>query len=88
VDVGAYDSSGYRFWGEVMKFTPWFPGNVKPVRVGVYQQHCGMGTIVGYQYWNGKKWSSWSHSVEGAILRSGSIACSDHQNDPWRGVIK
>jgi hypothetical protein len=71
-----------------MKLTLWFPGTVKPVRVGVYQQHCGIGTIIGYQYWNGKKWSSWSSSAKGAILCKQIMAAPDHQNDPWRGVLK
>jgi hypothetical protein len=45
--------------------TPWFPGSVKPVRVGVYRR---VGVWLhqfgsenpradGYAFWDGKKWS-------------------------------
>ena len=41
------------------KTTPWFPGNIKPARRGVYQQMCGHGVALGYQYWNGAVWFGW-----------------------------
>jgi hypothetical protein len=33
--------------------TPWFPADVKPVRVGVYQRKT---VDLDYSYWNGKFW--------------------------------
>lgn len=39
------------------KLTPWFPGDVKPVRVGVYEiTGCSFGGI-NYRVWTGKGWS-------------------------------
>lgn len=69
-----------------MKLTPWFPGTVKPVRKGVYQQKNGVGSL-GYQYWDGKFWHGWSSTVYGA-QRDNHIAAEYYQNDPWRGVAK
>jgi hypothetical protein len=68
-----------------MKLTPWFPGNVKPVRPGVYQQMCGFNRDVGYQYWDGKVWGLWSRTIEGA--RHDGWPASP-QNDPWRGLAE
>lgn len=67
------------------KLTPWFPGDVKPARVGVYQQFCGLGDRIGYQRWDGRAWHLWAGSPEEAagINRP---ATSSAQNDTWRGL--
>lgn len=69
------------------KLTPWFPGNVKPVRAGIYQQLSGFGKEIGYQRWDGKQWSVWCFSKEAAESTT-SVAANFFQNDPWRGLAK
>jgi hypothetical protein len=59
-----------------MKTTPWYPGSVKPVRVGLYEQkHYSVDCIEMY-YWNGSVWE----------LPTLPVECND-QNRPWRGLI-
>ena len=69
------------------KKTPWFPGHIKPVRRGVYQQMCGMGKDVGYQLWDGRRWHSWHYTAEAAANEK-YVSLSDLQNDKWRGLLK
>ena len=69
-----------------MKLTPWFPGNVKPVRPGVYQQMCGSNRNIGYQHWDGEVWGLWALTEE-AALRYACIQAVT-QNDPWRGLAE
>ena len=68
-----------------MKKTAWFPGDVKPVRVGVYQQKDWTGRRIGYQRWDGFDWFAWYTDADRAIL---SLTKTDagYQNDPWRGL--
>jgi hypothetical protein len=70
-----------------MKFTEWYPGHIKPFRKGVYQQRCGQGREIGYQKWDGTRWSDWYPTIEGAE-KSKNFAISCNQNDPWRGLTK
>jgi hypothetical protein len=65
------------------KLTPWFPGSIKPVRTGVYQQMAK--GVIGYQLWTGSYWSLWHQSA------SVAAQCKDYswfQNDPWRGLAQ
>ena len=66
--------------------TAWFDGNDKPVRVGVYRQVNGDGTL-GYQRWDGKLWYSWSATADMAA-KAQIPAAQRFQNDDWNGVIK
>ncbi len=68
-----------------MRLTPWFPGDVKPVHVGVYERRMKFTTDVYYSRWDGEKWGSLRRTVTEAntVLR-----VSDYQNMPWRGVKK
>ena len=68
------------------KLTPWFCGNDKPVRVGVYML-CSGGSV-GYQYWNGLRWFAWSTTPNGAVLLKHMPAANCFQNDNWRGLTK
>ncbi len=70
---------------EASQLTPWFPGSVKPVRRGVYQQMCGLGKDLGYQLWDGEHWHSWCDTAEQAADKDFVIP-ADLQNDPWRGL--
>ena len=69
-----------------MKLTQWFPGDVKPVHIGVYERRLKFKTYVYYSRWNGERWQ-WLHwTVEDAAASAG--APSVYQNLPWRGVLK
>jgi hypothetical protein len=69
-----------------MKLTPWFPGTVKPVRVGVYEREYRTGDV-GYCYWNGQIWSWKTTTTPTDALRLQDTR-SPYQNIPWRGVLK
>ena len=73
-----------------MKLTPWFPGHIKPKRVGVYQQLSAIEKRLGYQRWDGKKWSPWFSKAEDAACygRECAPAAEEYQNDPWRGLAE
>ncbi len=58
--------------------TPWFPANVKPIRVGVYQ------TVLGYQHWNGEFWGQWSRTQVVAFRDANRK--SQFQTPLWRGL--
>jgi hypothetical protein len=62
------------------KMTPWFPVNIKPVHVGVYETD--LAGYLGYSYWNGKYWSdtSFKLDMERVIKRRRGM-----QNKEWRG---
>jgi len=68
-----------------MKQTQWYPGTIKPVRVGVYKQR--NDARVGYQFWDLKRWHAWCETPEQAALAT-TIAHDSFQNDPWRGLQK
>lgn len=69
-----------------VKLTPWFPGNVKPVRVGVYQRPYGSYDYPLYCWWDGKEWSAGARTpFEAKQTRYGS---GDQGHMPWRGILK
>lgn len=43
-----------------MKKTDWYPRDIKPVRVGVYECEWKSGRVIGgnwFNYWDGEQWS-------------------------------
>ena len=68
-----------------MKLTPWFPGDVKPVHIGVYERRLKFRPGVYYSQWDGEKWYYLRDTVDKAAIQS---VYSAHQNLPWRGVEK
>jgi len=68
-----------------MKFTEWFPPHIKPYRKGVYQQICGLGKDIGYQYWDGKNWHGWERTAFWA--KQAAFVCGP-SCDEWRGIEK
>jgi hypothetical protein len=61
--------------------TPWFDGEVHPVRIGVYERdHCGNFS---YSYWSGAEWCFGSLTIGGALLNR---VPSRFQDLPWRGL--
>ena len=67
-----------------MKLTEWYPGDVKPVRVGVYQRRYPNNAIM-YCYWNGLFFFAGEYTVNKAIVYKFDTL---RQNLPWRGVAK
>lgn len=70
-----------------MKKTPWFPGTVKPVHVGVYERKYPVfkGHIVLMSYWNGYSWCLGGTDAYTAFLYRQVMVDSEH---PWRGLAK
>ena len=68
-----------------MKLTEWYPENIKPVRIGVYNTSGYEASNV-YQYWDGSRWAYYMPSVEKAIQSKRSR--SHQQNVKWRGIAK
>ena len=68
-----------------MKLTDWIPGNVKPVRVGVYQREYDSGDVQ-YSYWNGKFWGLYGETPKEA--ESWVDTPSTGQTLPWRGLAE
>jgi len=71
-----------------MKLTDWIPGNVKPVRVGVYERLYDKDSIASrtfYNHWNGKFWGVYGETPKDALYR---CLESPAQNLPWRGLAE
>ena len=72
------------------KLTEWYPGHIKPVRVGVYERDYGPtenGESI-FCHWNGKRWSWGGNSVDD-VQRAMSVVkeiSSGRQSLPWRGL--
>lgn len=67
-----------------MKLTKWIPGNVKPVRKGVYQR--GYATAGRYCLWDGKVWCVFADTPEDAADCKGVVSAV--QDLPWRGLAE
>lgn len=70
-----------------MKLTPWFDGNVKPVREGVYERIIMLGTLK-YSYFKNGTWYSQAEAKSTAVFFSKNNDPSICQQRPRRGVIK
>lgn len=72
------------------KLTPWFPPDVKPVRVGVYEARWTLPAMrvrnIQYQHWNGVTWGAWAQSPTAALRNA--IGPSMRQDPEWRGLAK
>ena len=68
-----------------MKLTDWIPGDIKPVRVGVYERSYG-NALPAYCYWDGKFWGMYGPTPNQAIRWKSSI--SGNQTLPWRGLAE
>ena len=70
--------------------TDWFPPDVKPVRVGVYEIfHPDYGNdLECFAYWDGKFWGLFMPTKQGAISERYQHNCGSHQFKTWRGLSK
>ena len=65
------------------KKTAWFPGDVRPVRIGVYETEDSEPC---FQFWSGNEWGHCAGNVAAAVrLRKHRSA---FQNNPWRGLAQ
>lgn len=72
-----------------MKLTPWFSGDVKPVRPGVYRRRF-RHFLFGMQFcrWDGKHWHVGAKRVRtAAIVNAVSWIQLDNVTE-WQGVLK
>ena len=67
------------------KLTPWFPGEVKPVREGVYECR-GAPTHESYQHWNGAIWGGWATDKDAAAENRDRP--SMRHSPQWRGLAE
>ncbi|QIM51581.1 hypothetical protein [Hydrogenophaga crocea] len=64
------------------KLTPWFPGETKPVRIGVYER-LGNDGRTARSKWDGEYWLGGARTTdEAASVTSRAL----WQNLPWRGL--
>lgn len=68
------------------KLTPWFPGDVKPTRKGVYE--VSEDNNRWYSYWNGKTWGWISMWPDIAYDRRNNFKFSPKQMGDWRGLAQ
>ena len=71
------------------KKTPWFDGDVKPMRVGVYERDdsatwLGDGSEA-FSFWDGHYWMALSLDIDSANSRNYP---SQFQLLPWRGLAR
>lgn len=66
------------------KLTPWFPGDVKPVRPGVYSR-LFRGRRPLYARWDGDKWMG----ADLTTFKAEKMTCrSLWESLPWRGLAQ
>lgn len=70
-----------------MQKTDWFPGNVKPIRAGVYEARSPRADIVGawYKHFDGEQWAMSRATPERAYDDRLSTPGA-HQDWLWRGL--
>ncbi len=65
-----------------MKKTEWFPYNIKPVRIGVYE----VWNEGWYAHWNGRRWGWPFENVAMAYANPSPKGASQFKD--WRGLTK
>lgn len=73
-----------------MKKTDWYPGHVKPVRVGVYECEWSFHGVKSYYYncWDGINWCYGYESYKHFMILDSKPIDSEHILVSWRGVKK
>lgn len=70
------------------ELTGWYPGVIKPVRVGVYQRKLLMirhyMPTESYSLWNGCCWNAWQSTPDDAMMPTNYA--SQYQELEWRGL--
>lgn len=68
--------------------TPWFPGDVKPVRPGVYITRLWESQGGMFAYWSGKHWGWRQPTAESAAAFGVSGHDRAEQSKQWRGLAQ
>ena len=72
-----------------MKLTPWFPPEIRPVRVGEYEVRTGWVDAVALRWFDGELWSCVYLSDEPKEIRNTERQyASQYQDVMWRGLAK
>jgi hypothetical protein len=76
-----------------MKLTPWFSGDQKPVRPGVYERNYknawdGEFLMGQPSYFDGIYWYAGAWDSEQAVEAWENYVVSDYQSLPWRGILR
>lgn len=64
--------------------TPWFPGEILPVRPGVYEREIG---IPKFSRWDGKQWCKFDSHISIAADQIDRSYMEPH-HARWRGLAK
>ena len=74
------------------KLTPWFPGDVNPFRVGVYEIYGSSFTGRVFRVWNGNGWGSTLSSPSGVdslqCVQCVTYYWPGEDMTGWRGLTK
>ena len=65
------------------KYTPWFPGTMKPVREGVYQRKVS-NVVKCYSYWDGEQWFLGAKTPHLAEIEP--MLSMNQNRFMWRGI--
>jgi hypothetical protein len=68
-----------------LKLTEWFPPEIKPVHIGVYQ--CNPFAPHTYRNWDGKNWGVSQHTAEQASF-VGYLHAQYQDKIEWRGLAE
>jgi hypothetical protein len=72
-----------------IKLTPWFPLNINPKRVGIYQMQIPGFFENVYSRWSGEYWSCWDFYAKVAgMCQSKSFTIYEIDGVKWRGISK
>jgi hypothetical protein len=66
------------------QLTPWFPGDVKPSRKGIYIRKSYQGSEV-YCKWDGEFWVTYAYDF---FVAEKCTKASLYQNWKWRGLAQ
>lgn len=70
-----------------MKTTDWFPADIKPVHVGVYETKSPVFNQPGrFSFWSGKKWSA--AFFDRFAARNHADISTRFQERKWRGLAE
>jgi hypothetical protein len=69
-----------------MRYSEWYPSEIKPTHVGVYQRVIsGLQVEIVYSLWDGKDWMAGSLFVDNAATCGRK---SIFKSFEWRGVLR
>lgn len=74
--------------GQRVALTEWFPANVKPVHVGVYQGEMDHHCPKWYRFWDGKDWyvgDRWPDGAEREFANGNKVG-QPYGSLLWRGL--